>query len=102
VRLTDLDPRFLGSGGEGVTINGQPAPERTGVGVDLDCPCGCGRRLFVAFRNPLDGGPPIHPAASQWQREGDSFEALTLSPSIRRRDGCGWHGYIRNGEVVPA
>jgi hypothetical protein len=41
-----------------------------------------------------------------WNREGDTFETVTLSPSISvRQHGeyeqlhC-WHGFIRNGEVV--
>lgn len=37
-----------------------------------------------------------------WSREGDTIETLTLHPSIQRLDGCKWHGWIRNGEIVNA
>lgn len=103
MRLADLNPQFLGSGGEGVTrADGSPAPERHGVGVLLDCPCGCDNRLYVPFAQPLDGGEQVGPQG--WQRTGDTFETLTLTPSILRRDvgehkSCGWHGYITNGEI---
>ena len=66
-------------------------------------PCGAGEPLFVPFVNPLDGGPPLEVGRPNWQRTGDTFESLTLTPSIlRRRDrgGCGWHGFITNGEVT--
>jgi uncharacterized protein DUF6527 len=105
VRLTDLNPRFIGAGGPGVfKADGSPAPRREGVGLMCDCPCGqCGEfgLLFVAFANPLDGGEPIQ--KTTWKRTGETFETLTLEPSILRsseRGGCGWHGFITNGEVT--
>jgi hypothetical protein len=103
VKLTDLAPSFVGSGGEGVTAaQGNPVPRREGIGISFDCPCGsCGFPLFVAFANPLDGGTPFH-EKPVWQRTGDTFETLTLTPSILRskeKGGCGWHGYITNGEA---
>lgn len=126
MRLVDLHPKFIGSGGEGVSQPSdqpclaclgkgcpdchqtgkeyEPAPRREGVGVCFDCPCGNvdqGHQCFVPFANPLDGGPPIDPPRG-WQREGDTFDTLTLSPSILRVGGCGWHGFIRNGEVINA
>ena len=106
MKLIELNPRFLGAGGEGITnADGLPAPEREGVGVIFTCPCGkCDEfhECYVPFTNPLDGGSPIdgHPT---WQRTGDTFETLTLTPSILRsvnKGGCGWHGFITNGEVL--
>ena len=111
MKLTGLNPSWVGSGGPGVTLNGKPVLRREGVGLMCDCPCGCGtadegRALYVAFANPLDGGPPeISPGEPTWQRVGDTFETLTLTPSILRsveKGGCGWHGHIRQGEVVVA
>lgn len=101
MKLVDLNPRFIGSGGEGVTsADGSPAPERTGVGVILDCPCGCGHDLYVPFANPLDGGAALE-ARHGWQRTGETFETLTVKPSIHRvGNSCGWHGWITNGEVT--
>lgn len=105
LKLVDLEPQFLFHGGEGVTnAQGQPVPERPGVGLSFACPCGtCGIRCVVLFTNPLDGGPPVvaepHPT---WVRTGETFETLTLTPSILRTPpmGCGWHGFVTNGEVL--
>ncbi len=99
MKLTELDPSFVGNGGEGVTdANGNPVPWRDGVGLELACPCGCGEYFYVGFANPLDGGPPVCEGHPHWQRTGDTFETLTLTPSILRKSGCGWHGFI-NGEI---
>jgi hypothetical protein len=105
-RLIDLDPHWVGAGGPGIfTKEMQPVPARRGVGLSFDCPCGCDVRGYVAFENPLDGGPPkTNPGEPTWHRTGDTFETLTLAPSILRRPekgGCGWHGFITNGEVTP-
>jgi hypothetical protein len=88
MRLTDLDPRWASSG------------ERHGQAVSFDCPCGCGERLIVPFSNPIDGGAPMRGQGVTWKRQGDTFETLTLSPSI---DSPGhWHGWVKGGEVTNA
>lgn len=103
MRLVDLDPRFVASGGDGITSkDGSPVPRREGIGLCCNCPkCGEDHPMFVPFKNPLDGGPPTQPERPSWERAGDNFETMTLSPSILRND-CGWHGFIRNGEIVNA
>lgn len=129
MRLTDLHPRFVGAGGEGIyrqtdrlcpTCNGdnasacsechgsgkeyEPAPRREGVGVIFQCPCGNHaeeHECYVPFAEPIDGQGPFD--ARGWQRIGDTFETLTLTPSIKRsreRGGCGWHGFITAGKVT--
>lgn len=87
---------------------------RIHVGLVFDCPCGpkVGRRLTVFF------DPEIDPAgwnqnaervavAREWmwwrnmvrhQRVGDTFETLTLTPSIVVAGY--WHGHITNGIVT--
>lgn len=55
-------------------------------GINFVCPCGCGAILGISFVPP---GP-----VWTWRRDEDR---LTVSPSIRRLDGCGWHGYLRDG-----
>jgi hypothetical protein len=104
LKLVDLGPRWVGAGGEGIrNADGSPVPERRGVGVSFDCPCGgCGTRAFIPFNNPLDGHGPHDPSRNRWDRAGDTFETLTLTPSIQRVGGCAWHGYITQGEIVPA
>ena len=108
MRLVDLNPRFIGAGGEGIwNADGTLVAKREGVGLLFTCPCGhCDEfhDCYVAFANPLDGGPP-HVSNKQptWTREGDTFETLTLKPSILRnttKGGCGWHGFITAGEVI--
>lgn len=139
MRLVDLNPRWVGSGGPGISQQTdrphqacagagceechqsgkeyEPAPARHGIGISFDCPCPvCTSkrtggfdedfylRIFVSFANPLDGGPPIHGDRHLWQRTGDTFETLSLTPSILSvagRDGCGWHGFVGSNGAQP-
>lgn len=107
MRLADLNPQFLDAGGDDVYTTDPetgallPALKRFGVGIAFDCPCGNhdeDHRCYVPFQVAIDGGPCLEPKG--WQRTGETFETLTLAPSILRVGGCGWHGWIRNGEVV--
>jgi len=99
-KLVELNPQWCSSGGEGVTRNGQPVPERLQIGVSFDCPCGCDSSCFIPFSNPLDGQPADEGFKTTWHRTGDTFETLTLHPSILRIGGCGWHGFIREGAIL--
>lgn len=99
VPLVNLDPQFVGAGGEGITnADGSPVPQRRGIGLSFKCPCGKPHdeydRIYVSFKNPLDGKGPYDVARPIWQRTGETFETLVLSPSILRRSHCGWHGFI--------
>ena len=77
------------------------------VGLLFDCPhCSC--RLAIGFSNPVDGGPaevemPMGLGQNdgrRWHREGESFDQLTLKPSI---DAPGhWHGWLTGGELKGA
>lgn len=38
---------------------------------------------------------------SRWNVSGSSFDDLTLTPSVHLAGaGCGWHGFVTNGEVT--
>ena len=102
MKLTDLNPQFFNTGGAGISkADGSPAIPRRGVGMTFDCPCGkCGVRAQIEFTTAIDG-KPWREASPGWERIGDTFETMTLRPSIHRVGGCGWHGWIRNGEVTP-
>jgi hypothetical protein len=88
----DLDPHWM------VTEAG-----RHGMGINFECPhCG-DRRVGVWFANPIDGGPPADPEhgpSARWQRTGDTFDALTLTPSIDSSAAGHWHGFVTKGEVT--
>jgi hypothetical protein len=101
MKLTDLNPIWIGSGGEGVfDKDHNPMPRREGMGIEFDCPiCGDKHPCFVPFENPLDGGSPIG-YSHHWKRVGNTFENLTLTPSILRMDGCKWHGFVTKGEII--
>lgn len=103
MKLADLHPTFINAGGDGVfNADGTAAPLRVGVGISFDCPCGTpDSPCYVPFANPLDGGAQY--GAQGWQRSGETFDTLTLTPSVLRTYsacGCRWHGFITNGEVI--
>lgn len=105
MKLTSLNPRWVSYGGHGISkAGGSAIPERIGVGITFVCPCGeCNRRIFLNFSNPIDGGSAVNEEAQPiWKRTGDTFENLTLTPSILRTKprGCGWHGYLTKGELT--
>jgi Family of unknown function (DUF6527) len=95
MKLIDLNPKWLHSGGEGITnsITHEPVPINEHAAVGFDCPDGCGSRRFV----PVEKGH-----GHVWQVVGDfSFEDLTLSPSIQVTSGCKTHFHIKHGEITP-
>ena len=112
MKLVDLNPNWVGHGGEGHFRRGEdgelvPIPERKRIGLSYDCPCGCGDRRYVPFTNPIDGlGPLLNSSGASWQRDGNDFKTLTLSPSIRHvpveEGDCKWHGHITNGVIKTA
>jgi hypothetical protein len=122
MRLVDLNPRWWADGdgrhGMGITFDcpgkcctaklpTSEEPRETPYKVDHPFR----QRLGVAFANPVDGGVPehliphhdgaghlIYAAAPEWNRTGDTFEVLTLTPSVNAEPDH-WHGFITNGEA---
>jgi hypothetical protein len=98
MRLIDLNPRWS-----------QPHAMRFAsppiyLGVSFDCPCCRSQRLSVAFRQPIDPEKMLaatswEPHALSWDRQGETFEALTLLPSIDFSSSGHWHGHIINGQI---
>lgn len=104
MKLTDLDPRWaidadLVIGGVSRHYEG-----RHGMAISFECPCCLGTdrrtRLGVWFANPVDGLPPTDNASNLWRRSGESFDDLTLTPSVDASKHGHWHGHITNGEVT--
>lgn len=98
MKLTDLNPRWfvLDDGG-------------ARVGLTFECPHCRTQRLGVVFHH--DGHAAIedqyilarHGAADAnhiWTMIGETFETLTLSPSVDASASGHWHGFIRAGEIT--
>lgn len=103
MKLTDLDPYYVASGGENVSnADGSPVPYRDRIGLTFDCPCRkCSTRVCILFQNPPDGGPCCDATQRHWTLSGESFEDMTLTPSIQRlQPDCKWHGFVTKGEVI--
>lgn len=112
MRLTELDPKWWAE------------PGRRGQGVVFLCPHCRKTWLCVAFSNPLDGGHPwslspsprplwavlypdtlargqvVVPPGTHWHRTGDTFDTLTLAPSVDASPAGCWHGFVRAGGVA--
>ena len=100
MRLVDLDPHWTADD-----------DGRHGMGISFECPhcpaAGNPERLGVQFANPIDGGEPSgeksrrhsRGLAPLWHRTGDTFETLTLTPSVDASEGGHWHGFIAGGEI---
>jgi hypothetical protein len=69
------------------------------MAISFDCPHCRTERLAVWLANPIDGLPPTDDAIHLWDRTGDTFETLTLSPSVDASKLGHWHGVIENGEA---
>ena len=103
MKLTDLNPRWVGTGGEGISdMDGNQVPYRANIAILFDCPCGCDSCVHLTISNPLGGAESIKDDRHTWERTGDTFETLTLTPSFRRKSHCGYHGFVTNGEIIEA
>ena len=59
--------------------------------MNFVCPCGCGALVSLPLRIPSD--TVTHPS---WEWNQDTVKP-TLQPSIRRVEGCLYHGYLTDG-----
>lgn len=96
MRLLELNPRWYVFEDGGLR-----------VGLTFDCPHCQKERLGVSFHHQGHEAMEdavIHakaPAEKIWTLSGaDSFETLTLTPSIDASGVGHWHGFITNGEVT--
>lgn len=96
MRLVDLEPRWTAA-----KTTFRYAEDRRGMGVSFLCPHCRSTRLAVFFKNPIDGHEPAE-GELLWDRAGDTFDTLSLSPSIDAgaiQFKQHWHGHITNGEI---
>lgn len=80
--LKTLDPQFYEMDGEK-------------YGMTFRCP-NCRARGGVFFENSIPSGKNLRPATgATWKREGDTFETMTLNPSVRMFNH--FHSWIKGG-----
>ena len=108
MKLTDLEPRW-------VELNNWASPSKFYIGVSFLCPhCPVDaplhgpnrrRRLAVKFWPPIDPDGlmgrmfNLERTDEHARESGESFDTLTIEPSIGFDSIGHWHGRITNGEV---
>ena len=110
MRLSELAPRW-------VTLAQWASPSPFYTGVSFLCPC-CehtpcptcgherGKRLAFQFWPPIDPdgllGMVFELADNNGHRRiaGDTFDTLTIEPSVGFEQIGHWHGRITNGEMI--
>ena len=82
------------------------------VGLSFMCPHCMTRRMSVRFYPPVDPDGLVgtmfewtKTSGAQdgelvWDRRGDTFEDITLDPSLNFAGKGHWHGHIINGEAL--
>jgi hypothetical protein len=101
MKLSELNPRWIGCLWD--CLKGIK------FGITFDCPHCRDQRLAILFKNPfgdleklplaLWADPRKDQAANLWEREGETFELISLSPSIDAGPFGHWHGFITKGEI---
>ena len=108
MRLTELDPHWLVKDGRRVGMMFRSPRDRDWFQIVTAEPIN-NRREQWALAHAAAGPDSKSQTAcfdTVWQFEGGienaSFDTLTLHPSVDGSSGGLWHGWIRNGEAVPA
>lgn len=52
--------------------------------------------IYIPFAKVMKSG---FKNKTGWNKTGDSIENLSVTPSVRVLEGCGFHGFITNGNV---
>jgi hypothetical protein len=96
MKLADLYPRWF-----------YLDKDRTILGLTFVCPHCQDVRLGVAFHHHATAAfddAIIHAKSPStkhiWDMTGDSFENITLTPSVDASASGHWHGFIKNGEAT--
>ena len=98
MRLSDLNPRWIG----------HPGPVYDGLA--FDCPHCRQQRIAVHFSPAIDPGhnwsrvtQPSYVGVTLWRRvSGDTFDTITLDPSVNTDISGHWHGMIQDGNLITA
>ncbi len=115
MRLTELDPLFVRYEERGGRVYQVPVPTLAEAhGVRFLCPkCWTENKGSVGTHGVVcwsrSRGVPDHasPSPGRWTLDGTDMDDLTLNGdppgaarSVLLTGGCGWHGFITNGEIV--
>lgn len=98
IRLVDFNPHWI-------TLNNSIVPFY--FGVSFMCPCCRGRRIAVKFWPPVDPDnwndriTPVPHEGFHSRVSGETFDTLTIVPSIGFEQIGHWHGCLTNGEIQP-
>lgn len=115
MKLTELEPEWLQyrSTPDGRRSMMRVESIQDAHGMKFLCP-----KCFVANGGPVgthmvvcwfEGRVPDYavPGPGRWTPAGSGFDDLTFVPGVRRSQvsvlltgGCGWHGFIANGEAT--
>jgi hypothetical protein len=99
-RLVDLDGHLVKRTGEREEAWDVPLAEAEGV--IFQCPL-CvntgGHYVQCWFAGKVPDG--LTPGPGRWTPTGTGIDDLTLNPSVHLSgEGCGWHGWVKNGEAA--
>jgi hypothetical protein len=100
MRLSELNPRWVG-------LHNWSSESIYHIGVSFDSPT-TGKRLAILFKPAIDPDNltqryqfgDYFPQAKKWDRVGDTFETLSLMPSLDFSANGEWHGNITNGSIT--
>jgi hypothetical protein len=111
IKLTELDAHFLKISNEDSKSYHYIDDINQAQGIFFLCPL-CFRKnngpigthgIICWFQNR--GVPDeMNPKPGRWNLQGTGLNDLTFVPpksvSVKLTSGCGWHGFIRNGEAT--
>lgn len=108
IPLTELEPEWIHEYNEGTMRYSSALTPATAQGLLFLCPvCFEKNKGDIGTHSVLtwfkDRGVPdeARPNPGRWTVSGNDFTDLTLTPSIfLTGGGCGWHGFITNGQVT--
>lgn len=99
-KLIDLDPCFIIRVDEKSWRKADTASEAQGLWFQCPkCKSAGGHYVLCWFKDRGIADTET-PGPGRWTPTGSDFGSLSLEPSVLLSGaGCGWHGYITNGEV---
>lgn len=101
MRLLDLEPEWVHDYDAADRSHHRSADLsiENAQGILFECPLCRGHSVLAWFRGrgvPDDATP----GPGRWTPAGTGFADLSLTPSIALQGGCGWHGFVTNGDAT--